>query len=114
MEPHSGSLRWRLSAQSETTARAFNLYGTALLTSCSLRRLQELAWQQNRTPLPRNASDEGVETREQLVRVPISRASREYFSQNSGRGQALPRVTSAVCGEPPSRMNVTETVVPGA
>jgi hypothetical protein len=28
--------------------------------------------------------------------------------------QAVPRVTSAVCGEPPSRMNVTVTEVSGA
>jgi hypothetical protein len=40
---------------------AFNLLRDGgAMTSCSLRRLQELARQQNRTPLPDNASDEGV------------------------------------------------------
>jgi hypothetical protein len=43
------------------------------MTSCSLRRLQELAISATMCRHPCNASDEGVGTREQLVRVPIKR-----------------------------------------
>jgi hypothetical protein len=48
-------------------------------------------------------------SRVQPLRV---RASREAMARR--QNQAVPRVTSVVCGEPLSRMNVTVTVVSGA
>jgi hypothetical protein len=43
-----------------------------------------------------------------------ARAFNLYGYGRAGNYQAVPRVTSRVCGAPPSRTKVTLTVLPGA